>query len=235
MEYASQGAELFLAARDKKALIEVCEKIRSKGGKAHYKICDVTDRKAVRDTINSAFDIMERIDLAILNAGVGGYNLFQSWNNDQFHKVMDININGIVYALEFLVPAMIKQGGGIIAGIGSLADARGFPGSSTYSASKAAAAYILESARVELKRHGIRVITIRPGFVKSNITAKNQFHMPFLMEADKAAKIIAKGIQRKKQVISFPFPMAFSTKLVKVLPNFLFDLFMKNWKPEKDQ
>ncbi len=97
--------------------------------------------------------------------------------------------------------------------------------SGLYCASKAAASSFLESLRVELSMHNVKVITVKPGYVKSPMTDKNEFPMPFLMEADKAAKIILRGIKKEKKIIQFPFPIVWGAKFVKLLPNSLFDYF----------
>ncbi len=105
----------------------------------------------------------------------------------------------------------------------SLADARGFAKSGFYCSSKIAATTLLESVRVELKPHNIKVLTVKPGFVKTAMTDKNEFYMPFLMNVDKAAKKILKGIKKEKSVIQFPLPLVIGARLVKIMPDFLFD------------
>ncbi len=96
-----------------------------------------------------------------------------------------------------------------------------------YCASKAAASIYLEGLRVELKKYGIKVITVKPGFVKTPMTDVNEFKMPFLMPADKAAKIILKGIKKEKRIIQFPFPTVIASKLIGLMPNFLYDYLIQ--------
>ena len=98
-----------------------------------------------------------------------------------------------------------------------------FRKSGFYNASKAAATILLESLRIELKPFNVKVITVKPGFVRTPMTDKNEFHMPFMMNVDKAAKIILEGIKKEKLVIEFPLPIVLATKLMNILPNFLFD------------
>jgi short-subunit dehydrogenase len=130
---------------------------------------------------------------------------------------------------------MKKQGHGTIAGVTTLADIRGYSGSSNYNASKAAASILLEAARVELKKYNIKVITIRPGFVKTAMTDKNEFKMPMLMQTDKAARLIRKGIEKGKSVVQFPLPVAAATKIIKIMPNWIFDWGMNIARPRKKQ
>ena len=121
----------------------------------------------------------------------------------------------------------------MIVGVSSLADARGYAQSGFYCSSKSAATKLLESVRVELKPHNIKVLTVKPGFVKTPMTDKNEFHMPFLMDVDKAAKIILKGIKKEKRIIQFPFPIVISSRLIRILPNFLFDWLSTRQLPQR--
>jgi len=115
----------------------------------------------------------------------------------------------------------------MMVGVSSLADSRGWKGSGFYCASKAATTILLENLRVELKPFNVKVITVKPGFVETPMTAKNKFPMPFLMSAEKAARIIIKGMKKEKRVIQFPLPMVISSKLIRVVPDFLFEYFAK--------
>ena len=120
---------------------------------------------------------------------------------------------------------------GIIVGVSSLAEVRGFPKSGFYNASKSAASLLLESLRIELKPFGVKVITVKPGFVRTPMTDKNEFHMPFLMDLDDATNIIIKGLRKEKKVIQFPLPIVFGAKIMKLLPNRLFDYLMSKPLP----
>jgi short-subunit dehydrogenase len=149
------------------------------------------------------------------------------FRSEEYKKILSINAFGIAHALEFLIPIMKKQGYGTIAGVSSLADVRGYPGSSSYCSSKAAGSILLESARIELKPHNINVITVKPGFVKTAMTDKNEFYMPFLMSTEKAAKIIVRGINKRKSIVQFPFGTVMLTRLVKFVPNWIYDPVMR--------
>ncbi|MFN3780850.1 MAG: SDR family NAD(P)-dependent oxidoreductase, partial [Candidatus Kapaibacteriota bacterium] len=128
------------------------------------------------------------------------------------------------------LPNFMQKPGGKIVIISSLADARGFPSSSAYSSSKAAVTKLAEAARIELKPLGIDVITVKPGFVKTDMTAKNKFPMPFLLEPDEASKIIWNGIINNKKSIQFPLPMVMLTKFIAILPNSIFDFLAGRYK-----
>ncbi|MGH2575645.1 MAG: SDR family NAD(P)-dependent oxidoreductase [Ignavibacteria bacterium] len=230
-EYAEIGCNLALLSRNESALKEVFEKINSSGGKCYYKKCDVSNYDDVRKGIDYSLKELGSIDIAVLNSGISERIWMDEFKSSEFIKVFEVNTFGIARCLEFLIPLMKAQGYGIIAGITSLADVRGFPGSAPYCSSKSAASTLLESARVELKKYDIKVITVRPGFVKTAMTDKNEFKMPFLMGVDKAAKIIRKGIEKEKSVVQFPFPLVMLTRVLKFLPNWVYDWGINRARP----
>lgn len=233
VEYASCGSKLVLLSKNEEEVRKVSEETNSGGGTSHYRRCDVTSKEELRFGLEFAQTELNSIDLVIINSGVGGPNWMESFSSEQFIKTFEVNTFGIAHALEILIPIMLKQGYGTIAGVTSLADVRGYGGSSSYSASKAAGSILLESARVELKKHNIRVITIRPGFVKTAMTDKNEFKMPLLMQPPKAAKIIRRKIEKGRSIVQFPWPIVMATRLIKILPNWIYDWGMNKARPVK--
>lgn len=227
IEYSSNSSNLMLLSRNEDAIREISESINSLGGVSYFKKCDVSNKDEVKNGISFAVDSLKDIDLAIVNAGVGSPVWMENFSSEEFKKVVEINTFGIAHCLEYLIPIMKKQGYGKIAGVSSLSDIRGFAGSSSYCSSKAATSLLLESARVELHKFNIKVITIKPGFVRTAMTDKNEFYMPFLMETDKAARIIHKRIEKNKRVVQFPLPTVLLTKLIRIIPNWLFDPIMR--------
>ena len=227
LEYASLKSNLVLLSRNIDAIEGFSEDISILGGTAFFMKCDVSVKSDVHDAIEFALNKLNSIDLAIINSGVGSPEWMEGFKSDDFKRIHEINVFGIAHALEFLIPVMKKQGYGTIAGVTSLADVRGYPGSAGYCSSKAAASVLLESARVELKRNNIKIITVKPGFVKTAMTDKNEFYMPFLMDTTKAAKIIRKGIEKGRSIVQFPFFTVNLTRLVKYLPNFIYDPLLR--------
>lgn len=222
-EYARIGATVVMLSRNVEGMKRIADAVKQDGGKAYYHRCDATDRDSVHDGIAYAKKTVNRIDLAIYNAGTGSPEWIKDFSGQKFDDVMKVNASGMAYLLEALVPVLRKQGGGVIAGVSSLSDVRGYPGSVSYSASKAALTNLLESARIELKPLGIRVITIRPGWVRTALTDRNEFAMPFIIGTDRAARIIRKGIARGRRRIEFPFPVVLVSRLARVMPVRLFD------------
>lgn len=106
----------------------------------------------------------------------------------------------------------ISEKRGVIVGISSLGDGKGFPKSGFYSASKAALTIILESLRIELKKYNIKVITVKPGFIKTAMTDKNNFKMPYLMSVEEGSKIILDGLRKDKRIIEFPYKQQLGQK-----------------------
>src|SRR5581483_5329495 len=180
--------------------------------------CDVTDSAAVHRAVEQAGEI----DLAIANAGVG----LTGWaakSVQDAELMMRVNYFGMLYLFDAVMPQMMERRSGRFGGIASLAGLRGLPTATGYSASTAAMQAYLEGARIELKRFGIKITTVNPGFIETAMTEKNKFKMPFLMTADRAAKIIVSGIERGASVIEFPRAMSMLTRLARHMPNALYD------------
>ena len=230
---AYENCSLVLLARRYELLDEL--KTQLKTGKANIKTykCDVADPDEVSKVFTKLKDESGKIDIAILNAGVGSKSSAKDYSYETAKNTFDVNVLGIVNCVENLMPDFLKRKDGMIVGVSSLADARGWQGSGFYCASKAAATLLLENLRVELKPFNVKVITVKPGFVETPMTAKNKFPMPFLMSVEKAAKIIIDGIKKEKRIIQFPLPTVFSAKLMRIVPNYLFDYFSSKELREK--
>ncbi|MGE5810664.1 MAG: SDR family NAD(P)-dependent oxidoreductase [Ignavibacteria bacterium] len=232
-ELAKENCNLALISRRKYITDELSVKLKKYSGKIISVECDVSSKSCVSsacDIINSEF---ERIDAVILNSGTGSRTTIENFNSSDAENVFGVNVMGIIYFIEKLLPGFIKRKEGMIIGVSSISDVRGFPGSGLYPSSKAAATNFLESLRVELRKYNVKVLTVRPGFVKTPMTDKNEFYMPFLMDVHKAAVIIIKGIKKEKKIIEFPFPTILGSKLIKIMPVFLFDFLLSRELPKK--
>lgn len=185
--------------------------------------CDVSNKDEVASAYKQIIEKFGKVDVAILNAGVGHTVTVENYNSQFAEETFGVNIFGIVYWVEQLLPDFVKRKEGVIVGVSSLADNRGYSGSGFYGASKAAVSIYLEGLRVELKHYGIKVITVKPGFVKTPMTDKNEFKMPLLMESGKAANIIIDGIKKEKRVVQFPRQMVLLTRFVGLLPGSLYE------------
>jgi short-subunit dehydrogenase len=190
--------------------------------------CDATDSAAVRDAVARGESALGGpFDLAVANAGVGVSFPVTKFNLADAELMVRVNVLGLMVLFDAVVPKMIERRSGHFAGVASIAGHRGLPTSSVYSATKAAMQAFLEATRVELAPYGVAVTTINPGFVTTAMTEKNRFKMPFLMTAERAARIIADGLERRKRVVEFPLPMSLLMRFARTLPNAVYDRALK--------
>jgi len=218
LEFGRRAYNVMLCARNASRLQEACEDIRREGGNASFMICDVENFADVQKAIEQTVATFGQIDIAMFNAGTSGSVRFSDFNRPLFDTILATNLTGMVNCLSAIIPVMKQQGFGTIAGISSLADCRPIPGNSPYVASKAALTVLLEAAAMELKPMGIDVVTVRPGFITTDMTASNTMPMPLVMSADRAAKIIVRGMLKKRANISFPLPAVVASALTRLIP-----------------
>lgn len=180
---------------------------------------DVTDGDAIAATIGRIAGDLGRIDLFIFGAAAWQPMDVGDYDFDKFAKIVDTNYLGVLRVANPLLAQMDRQGGGHFAVIASVAGYFGLPRSAAYSSTKAGLINLLETMRTELAPRNIKVRMIAPGFVKSELTDKNDFPMPFLMETDDAAKRIVDGLtQSDRFEIAFPRRMVWLMKTVRWLP-----------------
>ena len=227
IEYDSRGYRLLLASRDMAALETLCALIGPKAIALH---CDATSISDWRALAAKAEELFGKIDLLIVNSGVSIPNTMSDFSAENVIKTFDVNTFGLARAFEVFVPVFRKMGGGTIASVGSLADCRGIPCSGTYNASKAALSQLLESARIELRGEGIRVVTVKPGFVRTAMTSGHKYKMPFIIGPERAAKIIADGIGRGQNRVYFPAIMALAAWAARAMPDGLYEWVSRRWK-----
>ncbi len=190
---------------------------------------DVCDTAAMQRTAEHFITHAGLPDIVIANAGVSAGTLTEHVEDiAAFQQIMDINVLGIVKTFQPFVSVMRDRKFGTLVGIASVAGFRGLPGAGAYSASKAAAISYLESLRVELHDSGVKVITICPGYIKTPMTDINPYPMPFILEADEAAKRIATAIAAHKSFAVIPWQMGVVGFLLKRLPRWLYDRVFAN-------
>lgn len=217
-ELGRRGAKLVITARREEILRKLADEIVAAGGKAHVVAADVSDREAVQQAARAAEAWGGPVDLLISNAGTHVPTEPLKFNSEEYIELMRTNYFGMLYTIEAVLPGMLERGAGRVAAVSSLAASRGLPMSAAYGASKAAMTNFLESIRFHVRRKGVGVTIIHPGFVKTPLTDKNTFFMPFMIDAPKAARIICDGLERKKNEISFPFPFNWLVKLGRLIP-----------------
>jgi short-subunit dehydrogenase len=166
-------------------------------------------------------DILGPVDLLIANAGVGMPTLLDPLNVADVEAMFRVNVLGVVYAIEAVLPAMLQRGRGHLAAISSLGSYKGLPGESAYCASKAAVNVFMEGLRIQLRERGIAVTTVCPGFILTPMTAINEFHMPWLLQPDEAARRIVRALRRRRKVYNFPWQTTLLMKLTAWLPDWI--------------
>jgi short-subunit dehydrogenase len=232
--YAKRGATLGLVARREAELARLAREL-APASVATY-AADVRDAEALA---RAGADFIARFgvpDVVIANAGVSRGTLTQHAEDlPAFRAVLETNVLGIVHTFQPFVQRMIDARSGTLVGIASIAGIRGIPGSGAYSGSKAAAIAYLESLRVELRGSGVAVVTVSPGWIETPLTAENPYRMPFLIRAEKAARLIERAIDRRKRFYVLPWPMAIAARMLRVMPRWMFDraLAKKKRKPRQ--
>ena len=139
---------------------------------------------------------------------------------------MAVNFLGAIYGIEAALPGMLQRGEGTIVGVSSISAVRGFPTAAPYCASKVALTHFLESLRGDLRGRGVTVVTVSPGFVKTALTDRNQFPLPFLQSPEVAARRIVAGIAAGKREVHFPWRLTVPFKLLRCVPGAVFDVLM---------
>lgn len=219
--YAAGGATLGLLARRGDLLRSLKASIPTPG---EIYPCDVRDLGAVTAAANDFISKFGVPDLVIGNAGVSFGTLTEHAEDAAaFREVLDINVMGLVNTFHPFVRPMRERGSGTLAGIASVAGLRGLPGATAYSASKAAAIRYLEGLRVELRSSGVRVTTLCPGYIATPMTSRNPYPMPFILQADDAARRFARAIAAGTSYAVIPWQMAIAGRVLAVLPNWLYD------------
>ncbi len=223
-EFAKRGACLGLVARRREALDSVAAGLP---GKHHTYIADVTDKDALIGAARAFDTAVGGTDIVIANAGISvGVKTEFYEDLEQFARVFDTNVIGIAATFHPFIAGMKTRGRGTLVGIASVAGVRGLPGSDAYCASKAAAIVYCESLRIEMAKYGVKVVTISPGFIRTSMTKRNPYQMPFLMDVEAFAQRAADAIVAGVRYRTIPWQMGWVTALLKLMPGWLFDRIM---------
>jgi short-subunit dehydrogenase len=219
-ELGRRGCAVALLARRAELLTSAAAEI----GNAVAIPVDVGDSAAVESAVRHAEKVLGGpIDLAVANAGIGIPTHATKFNIADAEQVMRVNVIGTMNLFAAVIPSMVERRAGRFVGVASVAGLRGMPSVSVYSASKSAMQSFLEASRVELAPYNVGVTIVNPGFVATAMTEKNRFRMPFLMDAGRAARIIADGIERGARVVEFPWRMSVLARMLRLLPDAVYD------------
>jgi NAD(P)-dependent dehydrogenase (short-subunit alcohol dehydrogenase family) len=211
-ELQSRGAVVAISARRQDQLAEVS------AGTMLEVTADVTEPASLTAAASRIRDELGPIDLAVLSAGYWKQMFAGDWDTKTFDRHVQVNLIGMSNSIAAVLPEMLGRRSGVIAGISSVAGYRGLTGSEAYGATKAGQINLLESLRIHVARKGVRVITVCPGFVRTDLTAGNDFPMPFIIDADTAGRSICDGLERDRTEIVFPLRMALLMKAARLVP-----------------
>ncbi|MDE1153417.1 MAG: SDR family NAD(P)-dependent oxidoreductase [Micavibrio sp.] len=216
---AQQGWDVIITARSHDKLANMGKLASEFKGRIIPLQGDVTDKDAMQALVADIETRYGPIDMAVLNAGSYISENLDTFKSDDFISQVSLNLFGTVFCVEALLPRFISRHKGHIAIVSSVAGYRGLPHSLGYGSSKAALINFAESLAIMGKAYGIKVQIINPGFVRTPLTAKNKFKMPFLIDAGEAAKRITDGLKTNRFEIAFPRRFAFLLKLLGLLPD----------------
>ena len=228
IQLGREGARLALTGRRRDKLKEACAAACAAGAADVVALEGSTsDRAHVAAHYAAIKAKFGGLDWAVLNAGVSDSRSGRDFSAENIRFTFETNVFGVAEWIEAVLPDMMLAGSGVIAGVSSLAGFRGLPLSGAYSASKAALNSLLESTRVDLIGTGVDVVTVCPGFVKSEMTDKNEVGwMPFMLTTEDGTRRMIDGIRARRRVVHFPWQLSLTTVfLLPNVPGWLYDRF----------
>ncbi|MFU0842158.1 MAG: Short-chain dehydrogenase [Burkholderia sp.] len=231
--YAARGDTVGLVGRHPGRLQAVADTLPGDRARIHVLPADVTKRGEILSAAAEFEHLTGGADIVIASAGVDhGVKTEYYEDLDVLEDIYRTNVFAMAYTFHAFIGPMKRRGRGRLVGIGSAGGIRGMAGSDAYCASKSAVITYLESLRIELRRYGILVQTICPGYVKTPLTDGNPYHMPFILTPDEFAERAVKAIDRGDTYRVIPWQMGVLTKILRLLPNALYDRIVEN-RPQK--
>lgn len=210
-ELLSRGAQVAVSARR-------VERLRSLGEGPLVVPVDAVDADAVRHAAAQVRDGLGGLDTVVWCVGYWHQFAAADWDAEAFARHLEVNLTGLNHVLSATLPTLVGQRHGKVVGVASVAGYRGIPGAEAYGATKSAQITLLEALRGALAPHGVDVLTVCPGFVRTEMLADNRFPMPFMVEPEEAASAIVDGMERGAVEVVFPWQMAVLMKLARLVP-----------------
>lgn len=233
LHYLRQGARLALMGRQVH-VIKSCLEAHGISADSYYVYsADVADANSMAAAAKDCLARQGVPDVVIANAGISiGMDSARRADLDVMARILSTNVLGVAATFGPFIDAMVARGSGTLVGIGSVAGIRGLPGHGAYCASKAAVISYCESLRGELRASGIKVVTICPGYIDTPLTKNNRYTMPFLMQPEVFAAQAVSAIEAGASYQVIPWQMGVVAKLLRLLPNWLFDKLLAG-RPRK--
>lgn len=217
LAYADKNVILGLLGRHKERLEAIAKQCRAKGAIVETATIDVTHANDMRVWLLD-FDARHPVTLCIANAGISAGSAGGGETTEQAKHIYDVNVLGVLHTVNPLLLAMKRRQNGQIGLVSSIAGFRGLPTAPAYSVSKAAIRYYAQALRAQYHQDNIHVTVICPGFIKTPMTDVNPFPMPFMVRAEDAAMRIKNGLEKRKKMIAFPWPLVWMAKIQNFIP-----------------
>ncbi len=217
-ELSRTPCRIALTARREEKLDALKKELESNRARLESFPADVTDREGILAVEKQIRQRFGPVDILFTCAGDYEPMDVQKFDSAHYDHVMKVNYSGTLHCVEAVLPGMIDRRDGYLVIVSSVVGYRGLPNSASYSATKAALINFFEGARFDLKKHNVAVSLVNPGFVRTQLTDKNEFSMPFRIEPDDAARRIVAGMKRGKKEIHFPWQFTWSMKFLRILP-----------------
>lgn len=199
LQLAKEGVELGLIASSDGSFTDVKKELDQLGAKYVTAAADISDEKAVQGAVGYIKQQLGNIDILINNAGVIAHGKFLETPTDEFRRLLDVNVMGIVYVTQQVLPMMIEQDRGDIVNVASMAGVKGSPGASAYSASKFAVIGLSESLMQEVRPHNIRVSTLTPSLVETEMTRGDERNPEKFTQAEDMAEYIVSQLKLEQR------------------------------------
>jgi short-subunit dehydrogenase len=228
----TRGYRLGLVDLDAGRLDSLAAELREKGVCVASRPADVRDADGLAAAVHAIEGEVGPVETLVACAGVGKLSSALDLDLDGLRQMLDVNVVGVAAAIQAVLPGMFARGRGHLIGVSSVAGYRGLPWMPGYSASKAALTTYLEGLRPALKRRGVRITTVYPGFVRTGLTAATPFRKPVsMLEPDQAALHIVRSVVRRPRDYVFPLSAKLGMGLLRRLPNRVFDHCMDQAGP----
>jgi short-subunit dehydrogenase len=228
-----EGTLLAISSRNEAELNSVAANAARLGVRPVVKPLDVTDAAAIKRVHAELTAEWGRIDVLFYNSGIWLRTYVEDFDSDNAARQIEVNLTGMMRAAGAVLPDMVAKRNGDIVGMASLAGYRGYPRAAVYSSSKAGAIAFLQAIRMELRRYGVGVTTINPGFVKTPLTGPESGSMPFAVSAEDASRTIIQGLLRGDTEIHFPRRISWPLKLLTALPAPIYEALTRRFMLRK--
>jgi short-subunit dehydrogenase len=215
LRLAARGEIIVAVARRREPLDALVRDIQARGGRARAISCDVTDREQISSAVAAVESTDGPIERLVSCTGAGKRTTLAGFQAAKVEQMLSINVMGTANCLEAVLPRMLDRRRGHIVAISSLAAARGLPGAAEHSAAKAALSTLLEGLRIDLKRHGIDLTVLSPGFVRGDESKKRR---PMEVPLDVAAERMVKAIERRYRSDAFPLRFVLLLAALRCIP-----------------